>query len=933
MGDSHDSLRHAYHQQHMPAYEHQQHGVGGQPVMHMHSLHSHHPVPQPLPPQHAHLSAAGPGAAFASYGAYTSPSGARPPAANGFGAGLPIGGAPNLDAAYAYHPYQQRGPPMAPPSTSYGPTTYSMSQQQQQQQQQEQQQQQHSTPRPAPPQSPLSPPFVLPNGTLASGNTPSTPVGAELDGMSPSRETKPRPTTSTSTKAPSEPPVATKAKTRSSIACTNCRRQKMKCEGAREGLPCKRCAAAKIRCTYELGQGSRNRAVRAGVASGDQGESGACTPQRELPPPPSGLNDSASYERRLAALEVEMSVIRSLVSNVSPERYDQPAAGASPEAVMQDDQLVPRFGFPPSSRPDAVPTLGATSSCTSHGMHTHTAYQHAPVSSPSISLLLNPVPMPDMVRLAGMPKPRPSHRVSQLSDVMKRPKTEEADATRDMIGRGLITEEEALLCFDAYMATLNTPRDARVPEVQLSFEDIRTRSSFLLSVLISVGARAIAHSDSHRTAVVESVRLTQESLLLPSPSVLVVKALVMFSLYNGVSRYCGTVATTVDKLGLPQALLTLRDLPESERHSDKARQLALNGRIFLTTWAWSSLYTVCAWSAPVQPYPMEVITEQIDILRNSDYTETTLDALLQTHIESALFAHRAWNELGPGMTTKKQTLSDKVVIVDRLVKDMSDWMERRQDMQELFNGWGDHSKIRKSTPYHHNRLIFDGYVLQKLEEADSSEITVDVRVFIRAAVETLFYCIKFGTETRMWLHHATAAHYWAQIKVPAALRFLFICLRVVPDEICPRRVLDMLDGMERYLDRVNTPTITPLEIATAATLRVVIGEMREYTSELPRRDDVHNQTTKASQERDDADDGMHDAESENGARDSAAPPLEATEASVNSPSPKPSRPNFENLVTAEDVTRAIEPERGGDLAGSLESLRFDTAIWGIMLLE
>ncbi|KAM0786579.1 hypothetical protein ACM66B_002035 [Microbotryomycetes sp. NB124-2] len=941
MADPH-ALRHPY--QHMSPYEqHQQHHAGSS-GMHVHSLHPP-PQQQPSPQQHS------PSAGYASYSISPSSSGSaaqnsvamsnaslqpQPPAG--------LNGGPSVDAAYAYHHYQQQH--RAQPA--YGPSTYFMP---------PQHQLQHSVPPPPPqPQPiaqppPVSPPFI--QSGPAAHDTPTSV--ADMDKASPPRDSKPLASASTSAASPAasgtEGRVASKTKTRSSIACTNCRRQKMKCEGAREGLPCKRCAAARVRCTYELGQGSRNRAVRAGVASGDHGESGVCTPQRELPPAPLGLNDSDSYDRRLAALEVEMSVIRSLVSNVSPERHEHTTPGASPDTQMYDDQLVPQFGFPPP--PNRRESIATARSYADQASHTHAAYQHVPVSSPSISLLLNPVPMPDMVRLAGMPKPRQSQRSAAMSDVMKRPKTEEADAMRDMIGRGLIAEDEAILCFDAYLATLNTPRDNRIPEVPLSFEDIRTRSSFLLSVLISIGARAIAHTDSHRTAVVESVRLTQESLLLPTPSILVIKALVFFSLYNGTSRYCGMVATTIDKLGLPPALFKLRDLADSERRSDKARELALHGRIFLTTWVWSCLYTVCAWAAPVQPYPLDAITEQIDILRTSDHTETTLDALLQTHIESAMFACRAWNELGPGMVAKKQTLSDKVKVVDKLVKDMSDWMERRQDMQELFNGWGDHSTIRKSTPYHHNRLIFDGYVLQKLEEADKNEITDDVRAYIRAAVETLFYCIKFGTETRMWLHHATAAHYWAQVKVPAALRFLFTCLRVVPDEICSRRVLDMLEGMERYLDRVNTPTITPLEIATAATLRVLIGEMREFVVGLSssRRDGSESEDKKQAQESKDeaveTDVGMQDAtaaaaaaetataQTPNSADNDATDTTNAGEStsSTQGAKPGPHRLAFEPMVTAEDVTRAIDPDRGGDLAGSLESLRFDTAIWGIMLLE
>lgn len=88
--------------------------------------------------------------------------------------------------------------------------------------------------------------------------------------------------------AEGKPSAGGNRKTRSSIACAACRkgkerrkegsqlsasgeltcylRQQMRCEPNEDGAPCRRCANANLSCVWEMGSGTRNRAVRAGGA-------------------------------------------------------------------------------------------------------------------------------------------------------------------------------------------------------------------------------------------------------------------------------------------------------------------------------------------------------------------------------------------------------------------------------------------------------------------------------------------------------------------------------------------------------------------------------------------------------------------------------------------------------------------------------------------
>lgn len=162
----------------------------------------------------------------------------------------------------------------------------------------------------------------------------------------------------------------------------------------------------------------------------------------------------------------------------------------------------------------------------------------------------------------------------------------------DFIERGdVITEEEAQLCFDSYVATLNAPPSPHIPTIHLPFASVRASSSLLLAVLVAIGARAISHTTSYHLSLAEATRLAQLTFM-PTAEVSSwdSKAMMLLSLYTGQTGMCGHVRMLIEKTGCETALFRVRDLGESKQGSEEAKRLVLQGRSFLISWVWSELY-------------------------------------------------------------------------------------------------------------------------------------------------------------------------------------------------------------------------------------------------------------------------------------------------------------------------------------------------------
>lgn len=127
---------------------------------------------------------------------------------------------------------------------------------------------------------------------------------------------------------------------------------------------------------------------------------------------------------------------------------------------------------------------------------------------------------------------------------------------------------------------------------------------------------------------------------------------------------------------------------------------------------WPPRYTVSEWTAPRFPQPPGVLLEQIRVLRDSPFSEPTLDALLglyvllhlvlrdwiclrltlrhsplPSHVESALFCHRAYSRLGAAMSVLPISLQNQLEIAGGITQDLSEWVFRKSDMQGGHQSW------------------------------------------------------------------------------------------------------------------------------------------------------------------------------------------------------------------------------------------------------
>lgn len=311
-------------------------------------------------------------------------------------------------------------------------------------------------------------------------------------------------------------------------------------------------------------------------------------PLSALPP---GLHHS--HEQRIASLETELATIRSFLhQQFSNASTNLPAT--SPSSYNNNSYLAPSPGaqgqaatqWTPQNQ--AVrPQLDGYGSARSFSGVEDDASRRMTVSSGS-SLLLNPGPatMHDGrgQKRSGVEGFDPNGR-----GAFKRLREGEFDPTMDdFITRGEIAEDEAQLCFDSYLATLNTPPSPQVPQIDMSFARERQRSPLLLATLVAIGARAISHTTSYSVSLREATRLARLTVL-NSASPTDLKALMLLSSYTGQSGLCGLVAEKLGQTDLPKALLMARDLAEELKGSDQARILVRQGRTFLVFCIWAAL--------------------------------------------------------------------------------------------------------------------------------------------------------------------------------------------------------------------------------------------------------------------------------------------------------------------------------------------------------
>lgn len=136
-------------------------------------------------------------------------------------------------------------------------------------------------------------------------------------------------------------------------------------------------------------------------------------------------------------------------------------------------------------------------------------------------------------------------------------------------------------------------------------------------------------------------------------------------------------------------------------------------------------------------------------------------------------------------------------------------------------------------PFHHIRMVLDHYVLRALNAAERSTFPPSAREFVSLAAMSAQQVVSFGTQTKAWLNHASAAQYWTHLKgeadeggaewactdavtfyaVPAALRSLFTATRLFPEDANWSQIRSLLRAVKAYLDRSASPLATARETA------------------------------------------------------------------------------------------------------------------------
>ncbi|GAA5955979.1 hypothetical protein JCM10213_006525, partial [Rhodosporidiobolus nylandii] len=437
-------------------------------------------------------------------------------------------------------------------------------------------------------------------------------------------------------------------KARSAMACTLCRRQKMKCEGP-EKAPCRRCRAAQVECVFEAPPAAPPR-PRAGVVTEAWVESRFNTVEQRI----STLEETSSsslslvrqqqqqsispalisdHERRIAQLEAQLYALQLATARQAsqvqiPPVYSSPSGGHGPQALEQSGSAGAGYAaaaafaapYPPSSA-TSVGAAGHFVSDVPSGSGSGAGIKHDPegVDGP-----------------AGFD----AHREKRWKgDPLLATPASGASASfePDFIARGVVSEEEAQMCFESYHLTFaHAPTSAAPPQTHLPFDETRRRSPLFLATVISIGARSLSRFDTFHATYREAMRLAHLTFLpyadggedlsqlepdsppgpaglgnggasyipfvpfgapgsdaadAPKPRLrtLSLKALMLLGLYHAMPELLVHVWMLGYRFVLPTALLEFDELSEEEKASKVGRTLLNRGRVFLVGYLWLAL--------------------------------------------------------------------------------------------------------------------------------------------------------------------------------------------------------------------------------------------------------------------------------------------------------------------------------------------------------
>ncbi|GAA5838796.1 hypothetical protein JCM11251_006741 [Rhodosporidiobolus azoricus] len=699
-------------------------------------------------------------------------------------------------------------------------------------------------------------------------------------------------------------------KARSAMACVLCRRQKMKCEGP-EKAPCRRCRAAQVECVFEAPPAAPPRPRGGGVSE-------AWVESR-----------LSQFEQRLSSLEETSSSSLALVTRQQQQQQQQNGSLASPattaavsdherriaalESQLYALQLAVSRPPPPVAAVQPAPAnLPSMFSSSPHlgqglpGFDTNGSYAYSTAPNPYAAVAAAPSTVsthslkhePDTGSLDGGSggmggaaggEELAGHREKRWKGDPLLPLGGSMGASAgvaepDFIARGMVTEEEAAMCFNSYHLTFETTTsnlNGPPPLTHISFEETRRRSPLFLATVISIGARALSRFDTFHATYREAMRLAHLTFLpyadggedltqldptsspssyipfvpfgapgsdaadAPKPRVssLSLKALALIALYHSMPELLVHVWMLGGRFVMPTALLEFERLSEEEQKSPAGRVLVNQGRFFLTGYLWLAFYTYSRGQQGFFHQPIEVVRHQLDVVRRSPYAEDPTDQVIRINLEECLILLDAFKQLGPGMRTRqlaKQPGGDHAELyrlvgesIDRLVE----WDREYHDGMETLSQWGDSRELKSIIPFAHGRQCLLLYIFRDIPLAEIDRSNPKTREFARMGRESALHILRWGVESRIWMPFSVVGNYVHHVNVPSALFMLNIVSRLYPTDTDFTTLRPLLHRLTKQCEVTITHAgATPREIARARRTKMEVLELDRFAFEQSSED-------------------------------------------------------------------------------------------------
>ncbi|GAA5957766.1 hypothetical protein JCM8115_006241 [Rhodotorula mucilaginosa] len=676
-------------------------------------------------------------------------------------------------------------------------------------------------------------------------------------------------------------------KSRSAMACQLCRRQKMKCEGPSKA-PCRRCRAAGVACVFESPTSALPRVRSGGNAAQSwidgrlqafesrlsvledsaAGQSGALVQQRASSEtqsvPPEMLS---AHERRIAALEQQLYTLQLSIARTQPQPPPAapPQPNVPPMGMYGSSYTVQHGGM--SAYAPAMSEYGSPGAVPPHSARSD-GYPTAPKHEPGLNSSTN-----------GL-----KHAESDADDEHrgKRWKGEPGYGESDFIARGLVSEEEATMCFESYHLTFSysDTNDEAPRQTRLSFEETRRRSPFFLAVVISIGARSLSRFDTFHVTFREALRLARQTFLpdawmydselglgnpgdrpptlypayaptWPTPamnraphivdttefeprlSTLSLKALVLLGLYHAMPELLMHAWIAGYRFIWPSSLLEYEHMTNEERSSLRGLRSINIARVGVIACLWHSFYTYVRHQLGFVDHTPDLVRHHLEVISDSVYAEPVTDMVMRTNLEQNVILFEAFKKLGPAMRPAPPTAAEVYETIEKSLKKLDEWQQKHKHAMITVSQWGDSPELKHIVPLHHGRMWLLMYIYTCIPP-DQLDLTLPrTRELARMSVESSIMILRWGVESRVWMPFSVVGNYVHIVQVPCAIFQLATCARWYPDILDCSVLRPLLHRLLQQCDAtINGAGGTAREISRARRTKIEVQELDRLAFDL-----------------------------------------------------------------------------------------------------